>query len=28
LGRSVEATDQVLSRARAAFRTKYQGIDR
>jgi RNA polymerase sigma-70 factor, ECF subfamily len=25
LGRSVEATDQILSRARAAFRTKYQG---
>jgi RNA polymerase sigma-70 factor (ECF subfamily) len=25
LGRTVEATDQVLSRARAAFRTKYQG---
>jgi RNA polymerase sigma-70 factor, ECF subfamily len=28
LGRCVEATDQVLSRARAAFRTKYQGFDR
>ena len=28
LGRTVEATDQVLSRARAAFRDKYQGIDR
>lgn len=25
LGRTVEATDQVLSRARAAFRNKYQG---
>jgi RNA polymerase sigma-70 factor (ECF subfamily) len=25
LGRSVEATEQVLSRARAAFREKYQG---
>ena len=25
LGRSVEATEQVLSRARAAFRDKYQG---
>jgi RNA polymerase sigma-70 factor (ECF subfamily) len=25
LGRSVEATEQVLSRARAAFRNKYQG---
>jgi RNA polymerase sigma-70 factor (ECF subfamily) len=24
LGRTVEATDQVLSRARAAFRTKYR----
>lgn len=28
LGRSVEATDQVLSRARAAFRDKYQGSNR
>jgi RNA polymerase sigma-70 factor (ECF subfamily) len=28
LGRSVEATDQVLSRARAAFRAKYQGSNR
>ena len=28
LGRTVEATDQVLSRARTAFRNKYQGIDR
>jgi RNA polymerase sigma-70 factor (ECF subfamily) len=26
LGRSVEATEQVLSRARAAFRTAYQGL--
>ena len=26
LGRSVEATEQVLSRARAAFRTVYQGL--
>jgi RNA polymerase sigma-70 factor (ECF subfamily) len=28
LGRTVEATDQVLSRARAAFRNKYQGSNR
>jgi RNA polymerase sigma-70 factor (ECF subfamily) len=26
LGRSVEATEQVLSRARAAFRDRYQGV--
>lgn len=26
LGRSVEATEQILSRARAAFRDKYQGL--
>jgi RNA polymerase sigma-70 factor (ECF subfamily) len=26
LGRSVEATEQVLSRARAAFRAAYQGL--
>ena len=26
LGRSVEATEQVLSRARSAFRTTYQGL--
>lgn len=28
LGRTVEATDQVLSRARAAFRINYQGLTR
>ena len=28
LGRTVEATDQVLSRARAAFRTSYQRFNR
>ena len=27
LGRTVEATDQVLSRARAAFRASYQAVE-
>lgn len=28
LGRSLEATEQILSRARAAFRAKYEGVSR